>query len=210
MTTSRSQMAWAATQCRRPAPMPAGRARGRSARPPSHRRHAAGRRTPAAVARDRCRTGRGEIAEPSGSAGDQGGPMFGRCLIASRAPLPFAGSFVLLNRRSWKRSSPSSALTLSVSLPPKLRVTPTETEHMPIYLRTFFRVLSSLVHRCGRVTAAVERPVARGSRSGSPRRIELEGARPRDSVKPLPLRPDHVEFPVRAPVAHEGHPPPVR
>jgi hypothetical protein len=37
-------------------------------------------------------------------------------------------------------------LLLSVSLAPKLRVTIAETEHMPIYLRTFFRVLSSWVH----------------------------------------------------------------
>jgi hypothetical protein len=36
--------------------------------------------------------GRAEIVERSESAGDQGGPMFGRCLIASRARLPSAGS----------------------------------------------------------------------------------------------------------------------
>jgi len=48
-----------------------------------------------------------------------------------------------------KWSSPSSVLALSVSLPPKLRVTTAETEHMAIYLRTFFRVLSSWVHLSG-------------------------------------------------------------
>jgi hypothetical protein len=31
-------------------------------------------------------------------------------------------------------------------LPPKLRVTSAQTEHMPFYLRVFFRVLSSWVH----------------------------------------------------------------
>jgi hypothetical protein len=37
-------------------------------------------------------------------------------------------------------------LALAIALPSKLRVAPAETEHMPIYLRTFFRVLSSWVH----------------------------------------------------------------
>jgi hypothetical protein len=40
--------------------------------------------------------------------------------------------------------SPVSALP--VSLPPQLRVSTAEVEHMPIYLRTFFQVLSSWVH----------------------------------------------------------------
>ena len=57
-----------------------------------------------------------------------------------------AGSAVVLNRRLLRRSRPSSVLTLPVSLPPKLRVTTAETEQMPFYLRTFFRVLSSWVH----------------------------------------------------------------
>jgi hypothetical protein len=35
---------------------------------------------------------------------------------------------------------------LPIALPPKLRVTTAETEHMPFYLRIFFRVLSSWVH----------------------------------------------------------------
>jgi hypothetical protein len=38
-------------------------------------------------------------------------------------------------------------LALPVPLPSKLRVTTAKTEHMPIYLRVFFRVLSSWVHR---------------------------------------------------------------
>jgi hypothetical protein len=41
---------------------------------------------------------------------------------------------------------PSSVLSSSVSVPPKLRVTGAYTENMPFYLRTFFRVLSSWVH----------------------------------------------------------------
>jgi hypothetical protein len=42
-----------------------------------------------------------------------------------------------------------AVILLPVSLPTKLRVTTTETEHMPLYLRTFLRVLSSWVHqRC--------------------------------------------------------------
>jgi hypothetical protein len=38
-------------------------------------------------------------------------------------------------------------LALSVSLPPKLRMTSAQTEHMPFYLRVFFRVLSSWVRK---------------------------------------------------------------
>jgi hypothetical protein len=72
--------------------------------------------------------------------------MFGGCLIASRAGLPFAGTVVVLNRRLSKRSSRSSVLALPVSLPPKLRVTSAERENMPLYLRALFRVLSSWVH----------------------------------------------------------------
>jgi hypothetical protein len=37
-------------------------------------------------------------------------------------------------------------LPLPVSLPPKLRVTTADTEHVPFHLRTFFRVLSSWAH----------------------------------------------------------------
>jgi len=48
--------------------------------------------------------------------------------------------------RCWKRSAQSSVLALSVPIPPKLRVATAQTEHMPIYLRTFLRVLSSWVH----------------------------------------------------------------
>ena len=44
------------------------------------------------------------------------------------------------------RIEPSTVLALPVSLPPKLRVTTAQTKHMPLYLRTFFRVLSSWVH----------------------------------------------------------------
>jgi len=41
---------------------------------------------------------------------------------------------------------PITGSRLCVTLASKLRVTGTETEHMPLYLRTFFRVLSSWVH----------------------------------------------------------------
>jgi hypothetical protein len=75
------------------------------------------------------------------------GPMVGGCVMASKPRLPFAGSVVVLNRRAWERSSASSVLALGIALPSKLRVAPSETEHMLIYLRTFFRVLSSWVHR---------------------------------------------------------------
>jgi hypothetical protein len=72
--------------------------------------------------------------------------MVGGCVIASKPRLPFAGSVVVLNRRAWERSSASSVLALAIALPSKLRVAPAETEHMPIYLRTFFRLLSSWGH----------------------------------------------------------------
>jgi hypothetical protein len=39
----------------------------------------------------------------------------------------------------------SSMLALSISLAPNLRVATAQTKHMPFYLRTFFRVLSSRV-----------------------------------------------------------------
>src|SRR5207247_4062097 len=74
------------------------------------------------------------------------GPMVGGCVIASKPRLRFAGSVVVLNRRAWERSSASSVLALAIALPSKLRVAPAEPEHMPIYLRTFFRVMSSWVH----------------------------------------------------------------
>jgi hypothetical protein len=48
--------------------------------------------------------------------------------------------------RCWKRSAQSSVLALSVPIPPKLRVATAQTEHMPFYLRTFLRVLSSWGH----------------------------------------------------------------
>jgi hypothetical protein len=73
--------------------------------------------------------------------------MVGGCVIASKPRLPSAGSVVVLNRRAWERSSASSVLAPPVSVPPKLGVTTAETEHMPIYLRTFLRVLSSWVHQ---------------------------------------------------------------
>jgi hypothetical protein len=38
-------------------------------------------------------------------------------------------------------------LPLQVSLAPKLRVTTAQTEHMPLHLRTFIRLLFSWVHR---------------------------------------------------------------
>jgi hypothetical protein len=84
--------------------------------------------------------------QPSGGAGDQGRPH-GRWLRDRLQPrLPFAGSVVVLKRRAWERASASSLLALAIALSSNLRVTPAETEHMPIYLRTLFRVLSSWVH----------------------------------------------------------------
>src|SRR5581483_5605334 len=44
------------------------------------------------------------------------------------------------------RPAQSWALDLPVSLPTKLGVTSAQMEHMPVYLRVFFRVLSSWVH----------------------------------------------------------------
>jgi len=72
---------------------------------------------------------------------------------------------------------------------------------VPFHLHERARVLSSLSSASRRgtgtdvLTAAGATPVAGGSRSGSPRGIEFQGARPRDPVKPLALRPDHVKLP---------------
>lgn len=90
--------------------------------------------------------------EPSGSADAQDGPVFGGYPIVPphRFRLPAASS--LLNRKLGRRPIPSSMLPLSISLPPKLRMTPAETDHMPLYLRTFVRLLSSWVHNPSRPT----------------------------------------------------------
>jgi hypothetical protein len=69
--------------------------------------------------------------------------MFVTCLIANRRT-----SFVLnrTTRASGAHHLWSTVLTLPVSLTPKLRVTGAQTEYMPLYLRTFVRLLSSWVH----------------------------------------------------------------
>jgi hypothetical protein len=58
-----------------------------------------------------------------------------------RAPLELLGDVGQVFEDS------SVASGLSVSIPPKLRVTGAETEDMPLYLRVFFRLLSSWVHQ---------------------------------------------------------------
>lgn len=83
----------------------------------------------------------------SGKAGDQGSGVFSGCLSRSTTHGAGLAGFVALNRRLLGGSSPSSVLALPVSLSPKLCVTRADTEHTPFYLRTFFRVLSSWVHR---------------------------------------------------------------
>jgi hypothetical protein len=92
--------------------------------------------------------------------------MVGGCVIASKPRLPFAGSVVVLNRRAWERASASSLLALAIALPSNLRVAPAETEHMPIYLRTFFRVLSSWVHWGEIVESLADRKCMNVKRSG--------------------------------------------
>jgi hypothetical protein len=84
--------------------------------------------------------------EASGRAGDQGGSMVGSCVIVSRPTASVCRQRRRSHRRAGELPCPSSLLAHSVSLPPKLGVTGAQTEHMPIYLRTFFRVLSSWVH----------------------------------------------------------------
>jgi len=49
-------------------------------------------------------------------------------------------------------------LRLPISLASKLRVSSAQTEHMPFYLRVFFRVLSSWVHWGEVVESAGSRP----------------------------------------------------
>jgi hypothetical protein len=56
------------------------------------------------------------------------------------------GNLMLLKRRLQERSSQSSVFALPVTVASKLRVATAETEHLPIYLRRLFRVLSSWVH----------------------------------------------------------------
>src|SRR5262245_24685661 len=94
---------------------------------------------------------RGAIGEPSERAGDQSGGVVGSVLTIPHEHGPACRKPRRSQRTVAKRSSASSVLALSVSLPPKLCVTAAQTEHMPFYLREFFRVLSSWVHRsCSR------------------------------------------------------------
>src|SRR5918995_5408979 len=92
------------------------------------------------------KSARGEIMELSGRAGDQGGGVIGGCPI-NRQPTPWLSVASSLSTTVCRRDRyPSSRLALSVSLSAKLRVTGAHTEHMPFYLRVFFRLLSSWVH----------------------------------------------------------------
>jgi hypothetical protein len=61
----------------------------------------------------------------------------------SAGPLAFV---VDLNRGIGEADQVGVALPLPVSLTAELGVTTAQTEHMPFYLRVFFRVLSSWVH----------------------------------------------------------------
>jgi hypothetical protein len=74
------------------------------------------------------------------------------CSVAEGSPdrsPRLAGSLSRSQPRLDESWHPSSMFSPSVSLSPKLRVTTAEMEHMPIYLRTFFRLLSTWV-RSGR------------------------------------------------------------
>ena len=89
------------------------------------------------------RSARGEIVESSGRVDAWGW----RCIRSAYGRHdPRLGSAPASTADGGSRSTPSSMLAPSVSLSPKLRVTTAQTQNMPFYLRTFFRVLSSWVH----------------------------------------------------------------
>jgi hypothetical protein len=73
-----------------------------------------------------------------------------RMLDSRLRPSTITGAFPLARVAMGPTTVSAIALSpvspLPVSLPPQLRVSIAEVEHMPIYLRTFFRVLSSWVH----------------------------------------------------------------
>jgi hypothetical protein len=78
-------------------------------------------------------------------------------------------------------------LALSISLPPKLRMTSAQTEHMPFYLRIFFRVLASWVHgekswsRRGVVPDSTISPSCPSYRRTSVRRVPVDAEQAADS-----------------------------
>jgi hypothetical protein len=84
--------------------------------------------------------------ELSGRARDQGCGMVDYWRVARERDTAVCRSSVALDPDWEGRSSPSSVLAPSVPLSPKLRVAIAQTEHMPFYLRVFFRLLSSWVH----------------------------------------------------------------
>jgi hypothetical protein len=94
------------------------------------------------LAMPRPRRNRGAIGE----VGAQDGCMFGGLPDRAGSASRLAKPFVILNRRGAQGLRPSLAFGLPVSLPPKLRVTGAQRQHVPIYLRTSFRLLFSRVH----------------------------------------------------------------
>ena len=94
-------------------------------------------------------------------------------------------------------------LALSVSFPPKLCVTIAETQHMAIYLRTFFRVLSTWVRKydptLGRKCGPALNPTGRNalhlrpSRRRSERAVFNAGFRPSAHLEDIEVVPATLE-----------------
>jgi len=103
--------------------------------------------TPVAGGEPRQTPGRGEIVEYSGRTDDQDVGVSVGCLMAHVEVLPLADSFVLPWPTVVRGIAVVMPVRLPVSLAPKLRVTGAEREDMPIYLRTFFRLLSGWVRK---------------------------------------------------------------
>jgi hypothetical protein len=79
----------------------------------------------------------------------------------------------------------SLAAVLPVSVTPKLGVSGTETEHMPFYLRTFVRLLSSWVHAYQRKHIVVMYGGRKTCMGFASRRDQARGAQSLEGCSPL-------------------------
>ncbi len=86
--------------------------------------------------------------EPSGRTRDLSDVMIGGCPIRPTTTAPVTRTLVLPAAGLDQGRACHRCSTLAVAVPPKLRVTGGDVQHMAFYLRVFLRLLSSWVHHC--------------------------------------------------------------